>query len=278
LSAGRSHDAIRSGVAPLGASNPEVRELRRLLRSRRARDDSARFVIEGPRVLQAALDHDVELEAVYTASAAADAEVVARCAERGVPVRVLATGVAERLGDTVTPQGLFARAVLRRTSRDRFLRAALDGGGFVVVADRISDPGNAGTLVRSATAAGVAGISLGAGSVDAYNPKVVRASAGALFAVPIVEGSPTVEILERLGSGGMRRIGAVARGGRPVDELDLSGPVALVVGHEVHGLGDLPLDELVTIPMAAGTESLNVAMSATVLCFEARRQRRVAGR
>jgi len=278
LSAGRSHDAIRSGVAPLGASNPEVRELRRLLRSRRARDDSARFVIEGPRVLQAALDHDVELEAVYTASAAADAEVVARCAERGVAVRVLATGVAERLGDTVTPQGLFARAVLRRTSRDRFLRAALDGGGFVVVADRISDPGNAGTLVRSATAAGVAGISLGAGSVDAYNPKVVRASAGALFAVPIVEGSPTVEILERLGSGGMRRIGAVARGGRPVDELDLSGPVALVVGHEVHGLGDLPLDELVTIPMAAGTESLNVAMSATVLCFEARRQRRVAGR
>lgn len=278
MSAGRSHDAIRSGVAPLGASNPEVRELRRLLRSRRARDDAARFVIEGPRVLQAALDHDVELEAVYTASADADAEVVARCAERGVAVRVLATGVAERLGDTVTPQGLFARAVLRRTSHDRFLRAALDGGGFVVVADRISDPGNAGTLVRSATAAGVAGISLGAGSVDAYNPKVVRASAGALFAVPIVEGSPTVEILERLGSGGMRRIGAVARGGRPVDELDLSVPVALVVGHEVHGLGDLPLDELVTIPMAAGTESLNVAMAATVLCFEVRRQRRVAGR
>jgi TrmH family RNA methyltransferase len=282
LSAGRSHDAIHSGVAPLGASNPEVRELRRLLRSRRARDDSARFVIEGPRVLQAALDHDVELEAVYTASRDAEAEVVARCAARGVAVRVLATGVAERLGDTVTPQGLFARAVLRRTSRDGFLRAALDGaldgGGFVVVADRISDPGNAGTLVRSAAAAGTAGISLGAGSVDAYNPKVVRASAGALFAVPIVEGSPTVEILERLGSGGMRRVGAVARGGRPVDEVDLGGPVALVVGHEVHGMGDLPLDELVTIPMAAATESLNVAMAATVLCFEAQRRRRVAGR
>jgi TrmH family RNA methyltransferase len=286
LSAGRSHDAIHSGVAPLGASNPEVRELRRLLRSRRARDDSARFVIEGPRVLQAALDHDVELEAVYTASRDGDRDVVARCAARGVAVRILATGVAERLGDTVTPQGLFARAVLRRTSRDGFLRAALDGaldsaldrGRFVVVADRISDPGNAGTLVRSAAAAGAAGISLGAGSVDAYNPKVVRASAGALFAVPIVEGSPTVEILERLGSGGMRRVGAVARGGRPLDELDLGGPVALVVGHEVHGMGDLPLDELVTIPMAAGTESLNVAMAATVLCFEAQRRRRVAGR
>ena len=265
-------------MAPLGASNPEVRELRRLLRSRRARDDTSRFVIEGPRVLQAALDHEVELEAVYAANADVESEVVARCAAQGVKVRELASGVAERLGDTVTPQGVFALAVRRRTSLGEFSRALLDDDDLVLVADRISDPGNAGTLVRSAAAAGVAGIGLGAGSVDAYNPKVVRASAGALFAVPIVEGSPTVEILERLGSAGLRRVGAVARGGTPVDELDLSGPLVLVVGHEVHGIGDLPLDDLVTIPMAGGTESLNVAMAATVLCFEAQRQRRVAGR
>jgi len=262
------------GVAPLGASNPEVRELRRLLRSRRARDESARFVIEGPRVLQAALDHEVELDAVYAAAADVDADVVTRCADRGIAVRVLAPGVAERLGDTVTPQGVFARGVLRRPPRDVFLRAALDDAGFVLIADRISDPGNAGTLLRSAAAAGAAGISLGAGSVDAYNPKVVRASAGALFAVPVLEGSPTGELLERLGSGGVRRVGAVARGGTPIDELDLTGPLALVVGHEVHGFGSLPLDDLATIPMAAGAESLNVAMAATVVCFEARRQRR----
>jgi RNA methyltransferase, TrmH family len=261
-----------SGAVALGASHPEVRELRRLLRSRRARDESARFVIEGPRVLQAALDHDVELEAVYVALGDADADVVARCAARGVPVRVLAPGVADRLGDTVTPQGVFARGVLRRAAPD-----ALDGAGFVLVADRVSDPGNAGTLVRSAAAAGVDAISLGSGSVDAYNPKVVRASAGALFAVPIVEGSPTVEILERLGADGLCRIGATARGGRPLDDLDLTGPLALVVGHEVHGLGALPLDELVTIPMTPGAESLNLAMAATVLCFEAQRQRRAAG-
>lgn len=259
------------GVAPLGASNPEVRELRRLLRSRRARDESARFVIEGPRILQAALDYDVELEAVYTASGDADGELITRCAERGVVVRVLAPGVAERLGDTVTPQGVFARAVLRRAAR-----SALDGAGFVLVADQISDPGNAGTIVRSAAAAGVDGISLGAGSVDAYNPKVVRASAGALFAVPVVEGTPAAQTLERLGSAGVRRIGAVARGGTPVDQVDLTGPIALVVGHEVRGLGPLPLDELATIPMAVGAESLNVAMAATVACFEAQRQRRNA--
>jgi TrmH family RNA methyltransferase len=267
-----------SSPAPLGASNPEVRELRRLLRSRRARAETARFVIEGPRVLQAALDHGVDLEAVFTDAADRDRDVIAQCGARGVPVRVLGPGVAARLGDTVTPQGVFARAILHRSSRDEFQRRALDAASFVVVADRISDPGNAGTLIRSAVAAGAAAINLGAGSVDAYNPKVVRASAGALFAVPIVEGSPTVETLERLGAGGVRRIGAVAREGIPIDDADLTGPIALVVGHEVHGFGSLPLDDLVTIPMAGGTESLNVAMAATVLCFETQRRRRVAGR
>jgi TrmH family RNA methyltransferase len=261
-----------AGAQSLGASHPEVRELRRLLRSRRARDESARFVVEGPRVLQAALDHGVAIDAVYTAAADSDREVVRACAARGIAVRVLAPGVAERLGDTVTPQGVFARCALHRATPD-----ALDGAGFVVVADRVSDPGNAGTLVRSAAAAGSDGIGLGSGSVDAYNPKVVRAAAGALFAVPIVEGSPTVEILERLGAGGLRRIGAVARGGTAADELDLSGPVALVVGHEVEGLQPLPLDDHVTIPMTRATESLNLAMAATVLCFEVQRQRRARG-
>jgi TrmH family RNA methyltransferase len=76
----------------------------------------------------------------------------------------------------------------------------------------------------------------------------------------------------------VRRVGARARGGTPVDELDLTGPVAIVVGHEVDGLGPVPLDDVATIPMAAGTESLNLAMAATVLCFEVQRQRRNARR
>lgn len=269
--------ARKTEGAALGASHPEIRELRRLLRSRRARDESARFVIEGPRVLRCALDHGVELAAVYVAAAQADADVVRECRARDIGVRILGPGVAERLGDTVTPQGVFARGVLRRATAADFHAAASAGANFVLVADRVSDPGNAGTLVRGAAAAGVDAISLGAGSVDAYNPKVVRASAGALFAVPIVEGSPTVQILERLGADGVRRVGAAARGGRPLDDLDLTGPLALVVGHEVHGLGELPLDALVTIPMSSGAESLNLAMAATVLCFEAQRQRRAAG-
>jgi len=256
----------------LGAGHPEVKELRALLRSHRARDDAGAFVVEGPRLVEAALDHDLAIERVYASESDADCAVVRRCRERGIALRTLAPGVADRVGDTLTPQGVFARAPLTRPGVD-----ALDGARFVLVADRVSDPGNAGTLVRSAAAAGVDAINLGAGSVDAYNPKVVRATAGALFAVPVVEGRPTEEILERLGAAGLRRIGAATRGGTALDVADLTSPLALVVGHEVAGLSSAPVDELVTIPMAEGTESLNLAMAATVLCFEAARQRRAAG-
>ena len=144
----------------------------------------------------------------------------------------------------------------------------------MIVGTPIGDPGNAGTLMRSAVAAGAGAVGLGAGSVDAYNPKVVHASAGACFAIRIMEGEPAVDMLEALGARDVCRIGTAATGGIAPEAADLRVPVAIVLGHEAHGLApDLPLDETVTIPMAAG-ESLNVAMAGTVLLFEAARQRR----
>ena len=95
--------------------------------------------------------------------------------------------------------------------------------------------------IRSAAAAGAEVIVLGSGSVDAYNPKTVRASVGSGFAVQIVEGVPAVTALEALGSAGVERVGAVVSGGPAPEEIDLTGPVAIVLGHEVHGLAaDLP--------------------------------------
>ena len=129
--------------------------------------------------------------------------------------------------------------------------------------------------MRSAAAAGAQVIVLGAGSVDAYNPKVVRASAGACFAVRIVEGRAAVEILEALGAAGRARASARPRtAGAAPETFDLRAPTAFVLGHETRGLdAALPLDGTVTIPMQAG-ESLNVAMAGTALLFEAARQRR----
>jgi TrmH family RNA methyltransferase len=262
--------------APLGSRHPRVRELRALLRDRRSRDQAARFVIEGHRVLSSALDQSVALEECLVGPEASHAAmaVVERARASGVRVRALGPGVAARLGDTHTPQAVFGVAPLRRRGLE-----ALAAHDLVLVADGVADPGNAGTLVRGAAAAGARVVALGSGSVDVYNPKVVRASAGALFAVGVVEGATSVEILELVGARGLRRLGAVASGGTPLDDVDLRDPVAIVLGHEARGLDpELPLDERITIPMAGSVESLNVAMAGTLLCFEVARQRRSRSR
>ena len=140
----------------------------------------------------------------------------------------------------------------------------------------VADPGNAGTLLRSAEAAGCAGV-VCCGGVDPFGPKTVRASAGAVFLVPVVEVAPARHALASVGDAGIRRVGLAAHGGVPLDEVDLVGPVAFVLGSEAHGLPDglaAALDEVVTIPMAGRSESLNVAMAGTLAVFEAARQRR----
>ena len=246
--------------------------MRSLLRDREARETDGVFVCEGPRLIAAALDQGIPLIEVFVGSdASVGAKAVAERAQQAdIDVRVLAAGVAAKVGATTTPQGVFGIAW-----RPRVGISALAGADLCVVAPLITDPGNAGTLIRSAAAAGASIIVLGPRSVDAYNPKVVRASAGACFAVQILEGVPAMEVMEALGDAGVRRVGAVASGGKPPEQIDLRAPTAIVVGHEATGLDSgLPLDELVTIPMHA-TESMNVAMAGTVLLYEAARQRRV---
>ena len=134
----------------------------------------------------------------------------------------------------------------------------------------MADPGNLGTILRSAEAAGFDAVALTPGSVDPFSPKVVRASAGALFHVPVlVDVDPT--------SLGIPLVGTSSHHGVAYTEADLSGPMALVVGNEAHGVPeDLSVDQWVSIPHAGRSESLNAAMATTVLLFESLRQRRAA--
>ena len=224
------------------------------------------FVAEGPRVVAAALEHRAPVQRIYASESVA---VRALAAAAGVPIIELAPGEAERIGDTRTPQPVFALV-----ARPTVGIEALTAGSLVTVVDVVSDPGNLGTLMRSALAAGGTAMGIGPGSVDAYNPKVVRASAGACFAIRTVEGVAAVDMLETLGAHGFRRVAAVTGRGSAPEALDLRGPTAIVLGHEARGLGSaLPVDERVTIPMVAG-ESLNLATAGSVLLFEAARQRR----
>jgi TrmH family RNA methyltransferase len=177
----------------------------------------------------------------------------------------LAAGVIERVASTESPQPVLAVVRIPESERD------LATAGFVVVADRIADPGNLGTILRSAEAAGVDMVVLTAGSVDPFNPKVVRASAGALFRVPVLNTD-----LAAARAAGLRTIGTSSHRGTAHTAADLTGRIALVVGNESRGLpDDAGVDEWVTIRHHGRAESLNVAMAATVLCFEAARQRKI---
>jgi TrmH family RNA methyltransferase len=180
------------------------------------------------------------------------------------PVFGLAPGVAERVSDLETSPGLFAVVTLPAVDRARLVDT-----DFAVVADRIADPGNLGTIVRSAEAAGAGAVVVTPGTVDATSPKVVRASAGALFHVAVVPAT-----LEAVRAAGLRLVGTSSHRGVAHTEADWTGRLAIVVGNESAGLEpDAPIDEWVRIEHRGRAESLNVAMATTVLCFEAARHR-----
>ncbi|HET9691997.1 MAG TPA: RNA methyltransferase [Acidimicrobiales bacterium] len=253
-----------------------MQRLRRLWGRRSARVDERCFVVEGAKVLGEALDAGVAVESVYLAPGAGAPElaVAARAADRGSRVFELAPQALERAIGTVTPQPVVAVVPFV----DRAL-AAIGRPQLVVVCVDVRDPGNAGTVLRSAAAAGADAVVVCDGAVDPYNPKAVRASAGALFHVPVVVAGPPAAALAELGALGLARLGTVARGGADYTTVDLAAPTALVLGNEAQGLPgglDDHLDGTVTIPMPGRAESLNVGMTAAVLCFEAARQRRVA--
>ena len=237
--------------------------------------------MEGANVLEAALDGDADIEALF---AAPEAEVqcpalLDRAARRGITVHRLGAGVLERVAGTVTPQPVLA--VARRHApalADVVGEVGQEGmePKLLVVGVDVRDPGNGGTLIRSAEAAGAHGVIFCRGSVDVTNPKTVRASAGALFHVPVVEGCDPQEVLGVLGDLGLMRIAAVAHDGERPDRVDLSRPLALIFGNEASGLpADVlaGVDTSVTIPMPGRSESLNLGMAASILLYEVRRQR-----
>ncbi len=214
------------------------------------------FVVEGAGLIAQAVAAGWEIEAQFVAPGA-DAVPAAGA------VFELAPNVIERVASTEAPQPVLA-VVHQRVS------VLPSKPTFVMVGDRLADPGNAGTIIRSAEAAGADAVVFTAGSVDLYNPKVVRAAAGSLFRVPVL----TLE-LQDVRAAGLSLLATSSHRGNSYTDTDLRGPVALLVGNEAHGVSDdAQVDGWITIPHAGAAESLNVAMAATVIAFEVARQRR----
>jgi TrmH family RNA methyltransferase len=260
----------------IGHRHPEARRLRELLRDPSARRTESAFVLEGPRLVADALDRGSPLECVYVGpnGRRAFAELVERVEFAGIPVRELKEGVLEKLGSTRTPQPVLAVAPVPPAAS---LAAVPDG--LVVLTVDVQDPGNLGTIMRSAEAAGAVGVVVGRGTqgVDPWNPKVVRGSAGAVLGLPVVAVDDPAAAVAELRARGFRAVGADGDAADAYCDVDLTGPVALVIGSEAHGLPSAvrtALDLVVAIPMAGATESLNAGVAASILMFEAARQTR----
>jgi signal transduction histidine kinase len=274
---------------PLSRANPRLKHLRRLVERRATRDEEQRYVLEGPTLVGEALAAGVPVEQIFYEGDEFGA-VVDRAREAGVAVDEVDEGALAAVLDTVTPRPIAAIAPQPRSDLETVLdddTGRVDtglsdrAGGPIVVLAGVSDPGNAGALVRTAEAAGARAVVFADQSVDPFSPKVVRASAGAVARLPVVSGVAGVEVLQRLGAADVLRLGADRAGGRAPENFDLTRPVAFVLGNEAHGLDDELdgwLDERITIPLAPPVESLNVAMAGSVLLFEAQRQRRTAER
>ncbi|MHB1710185.1 MAG: TrmH family RNA methyltransferase [Acidimicrobiales bacterium] len=262
----------------LSFTHQRVKRVRQLLRKRNLRWSERCLVVEGAELLSVALAAGAIVESVYIApdgrSNPSVSEAVGRAFDGGARVFDLAPGVVERVADTVTPQPVLAVVGFSPGSVE-----AMAGSSMALVCSDIRDPGNAGTMIRTADASGVEFVVCCDGTVDPTNPKTVRASAGSVFHLPIILGGDVLAVLGDLQKLGYSTVGAVVRGGIEYTAFDWTAPAALVLGNEARGLREdvlASLDAQVSIAMAGRAESLNVSASAAILCFEALRQRRAA--
>jgi RNA methyltransferase, TrmH family len=238
--------------------------------------DRGAFVVEGPQSVAAAVEFGRVRELYATPSAfLAHREVVDRAADLGARVAEINDVVAQAMSETEHPQGLIAVCDLQATAWPGARGAvAAEERAQIVVLDRVSDPGNAGTIIRSADAAGAQAVLLTAGSVDPHNGKCVRASAGSLFHLPVFTGADLGSVVGSYRSEGWRCVAADGYSESlltdPAVRRMLAGPVIWVFGNEAHGVSPEVLaavDAAVAIPILGRAESLNLAAAAAICLY-----------
>ncbi|MET7395291.1 RNA methyltransferase [Dactylosporangium sp. NPDC005572] len=252
---------IRQPGAVFTTRTPRVVAARRLQR-RRDRDETGRFLAEGPQAVREALRAGAVVELFCTADARE------RHPELTGEASLVDDAALDALTETVNPQGMVAVC----KQRDVPLSTALERGPrLVAVCVEIRDPGNAGTVLRTADAAGAAAVVLAGDSVDPYNGKAVRASAGSLFHVDVVRARDTAVAIAGLRAAGLRILAADGYGDTDLFDLDdLAAPTAWLFGSEAHGLPDdakARADARVRVPLLGGAESLNLAAAAAVCLY-----------
>lgn len=251
--------------------SPRVRAVAKLTK-RSARQETGLFLLEGPQAAREALAYrpDTVIE-VYATPTAMERHPDVRDAvrEAGLEVEYTTEAALDAMADTVTPQGIVAVA---RQSPSSLKDVFAAEPRLIAICEEVRDPGNLGTIIRAADAAGADAVVLTGRTVDPYNPKVVRATTGSLFHVPVVVGVELAPVVERAQSAGMRVIAADVGGDDFLARRSmLAEPTAWLFGNEARGLEDEALaqaDFALRLPIYGRAESLNLATAASVCLYE----------
>jgi TrmH family RNA methyltransferase len=265
-----------SGYA--GAHSPRLKAARRLTK-RAFRQRERAFLAEGPQAVAEAFHCGARVTDLFVTVPARSrhGELVTAVAAAGIPVHVVSGEVMDELAQTVTPQGVLAVCGFVDVPLAEISRPEL-----VALLANVRDPGNAGTVLRTADAAGADAVVFADASVDPYNGKCVRASAGSLFHLPVVAGTRLGDAAAALRASGLRIVAADGRAGRSLDDPEvrarLAGPTAWMFGNEAWGLPTELValaDESVAVPIYGRAESLNLAAAAAVCLYASARARQV---
>ena len=261
-------------------NNQQMKQVSLLLKKSKERKTTKTFVVEGPRmVVEAPVER---LKAVYAAESfennkenvALLRELKEKCSKANAVYEVVADNVFKSVSDTQTPQGIMAVVTMPEYSLSELLNGSKT---HLLILESIQDPGNLGTMVRTGEGAGVTGVIMNKTTVDLFNPKTIRSTMGSIYRVPFYVTDDLAGTMKELQKNDISLYAAHLKGVHAYDEEDYTKACGFLIGNEGNGLSDEIAnlaDTYIRIPMEGQVESLNAAISATLLMYEANRQRR----
>ncbi len=252
-------------------SNAQVKNLMQLKKKSKARKQQQVYVVEGIRMFREAPAHQI-VQIYVSESFLADAEH--KKVLSGKTYEILSDSVFSYVSDTKTPQGILCLMKMQNYTLDMLLK---DKNGIWLVLENVQDPGNLGTMFRTGEGAGIAGIIMDGSTVDIYNPKTIRSTMGSIYRIPFYITDDLRDTVRCLKTDGIRVYAAHLEGSVCYDEPDYAAGSAFLIGNEGNGLTEdtaALADVYIRIPMEGRLESLNAAMAAGILMYEANRQRR----
>lgn len=255
--------------------NAAVKQINQLMKSKKARYEQGLFVVEGWKMLEETLAQaeGAEIDRVYVSQ---DLQEEAVRKLKGYPFECVSAHVLAAMTDTKTPQGVVAVVKTWQTELSSLIKNTTEHAAPLLILENIQDPGNLGTMIRTAEGAGAAGIIASSDTADLYSPKVVRSTMGSLYRVPFVYVESLEQTIMLLKKEKILCMAAYLKGESVYKTAGLQGPCAFMIGNEGNGLTKQTselADTLITIPMCGRLESLNASVSAAILLYESLRQR-----